>query len=115
MGQKEGIWYCDVCGGEMLGDDGHHALEGGRVCCSECWKRMQAVVLAESADGRFNWLCDRLVIICLIGGTVIGAGLGSVWLRPVLVGALEGGGIGACLGFGFGLLITRPPKRMIGG
>lgn len=99
----------------MPGDDNRHALEGGRVCCSECWKRIQAAVLAESADARFNWLRDRLAIICLIGGAVIGAGFGSVWLRPGLVGALEGGVIGACLGFAFGLLIARPPKRMMGG
>ena len=111
MGSQDGTNYCDVCGGEMPGDDDRHALEGGRVCCSECWKRIQAAVLAESADARFNWLRDRLVIICLIGGAVIGAVSG----RPGLMGALEGGVIGACLGFGFGLLIARPPKRMMGG
>jgi len=133
MGQKNGIWFCDVCDGSIPAGQKRYPLDAGRICCAACWAEVKGTLadkgacapeVKRSEESKHITLnlfgeSSRAVEIGGIAGTVIGlvvgALLGLAWgihegdaLTPREYGGrpdIAGAILGAIAGGFIGLLI----------
>jgi len=95
MSQKEGVWFCDVCDGSIAVGSKRYPLDGGRICCSNCWAEVSGTTV-NLTQTEF----DRLPVaqtVCEMCGMLIPSGqpyfdlpnegscCNKCWQRPVYV------------------------------
>jgi len=49
MGQKNGIWFCDVCDGSIPAGQKRYPLDAGRICCAACWAEVKGTLADKGA------------------------------------------------------------------
>jgi len=49
MGQKDGIWYCDVCDTAIPTGEKRYPLDAGRICCAACWAEIKGTLADKGA------------------------------------------------------------------
>jgi len=107
MGQKDGIWYCDVCDGAIATGKKRYPLDAGRICCAECWeeiKGMPAEIGTSAPEVKRSEESKHIVLDLFgIGKFLFGTGKLSKTNRTVDIGATAGLVIGLVAGALLGL------------
>ena len=135
MGEKDGIWYCDVCNTAIPTGQKRYPLDAGRICCAECWAEIKdtlaergasAPEVKRSEESKHITLqlfgdekvtkAGRTVNACYWAGVAIGGHLGGVIgcvvgdLGVVIIGFALGLPLGAAVGYAIGMVLAKPEE-----
>jgi hypothetical protein len=103
--QKDGTWHCDVCGVRISEGSKRYPLDGGRICCSNCW------IEVKPREPEEPFQADWGAIVTLaagFGGVAIASVLGILsYFYNIDASTAKACGIcagifGALIGFGVG-------------